>query len=1287
MKAAHIFLLLLVPMILFSGFSPLAEETAQNEVDDLSMKENDTRGQLFFDEAPYEYRSMWLEGYQIVNISEVRAVVDYARKYNFNCLSPLINGDYRGVFYNSTYFPKHPDVKWDFNPLMELIKEAHKYGIQVHPWWHTLINPYFRYDHPEWRCVSSSGYVNSWWINPAYPQARSYVKNITMEVITNYPIDGIKLDTIRYPSSAYSYDPYTISLYENSSFSDFNAFRRSLITKTLEEIYEAAMEEKPWLWLSTDIFSSSWGRMTGVFQEPESWADNGIVDYVTPMIYTTSVNSYRSSLQTDVDGISCPVVGGTYIYIPGNTAHGSVPNETVGISIMLQEVEAAQSIGAFGICAFAYKFLRQYPSYGQALKDGPFSVKARCPIKEQDRSTTRSRWYFERDHDREGWNLFDAGHFYPFGGVWSISGVSAPILLSPRINITSTGTNVIEISARIEKKANCTLRIFWGQMAAVMDEKRMIEKSMKADGDWHLYSIHLDDSQRYSGVISYIIIQPIFEGKGNITIDQITLHWMPRCIRECAYLGPFTIGSGEGLLDREFISDEGSHLPIPGENESGRSWKLFEMERDLLDFRFPLGRLTYTVIYSHIYIKSPVERTLQLRVGSSDGIKIYLNGKEVLRSHLSRSVSPDQNITDVILKKGFNSMMIKLAVYTHEFSYYVRFTDLENRSLEDLQFFDELPQPPSPEFGLNNGTWFDSSDIVIEWTQPASVTEIVEYEVMLDSKETFTVREPKLDLYGLKNGYHVLFVVPRDELGFTGEGAGIIFGTDTTTPIIDGPYTEGTYSTDISINWNWSLVNDPVSGLDRFEVKVGYGPIDGNTFSTLGPFELNGTEFTLRDHIVDGYIYYLEVNSYSKSGKMFSAATTDAVIVDLTPPPPPSYVTIDPVEIDNTTYLVGWDDVRDNIPGGVLSYEIMARFEDGRMVSMGNTSSKGFTFRRSIGSKPELFIRSRDRAGNIGELSGPFELPLEGPHANIMVDDDIYSGEVLTISSAGSYDPDGELASFMWLLNGDLKSTERDLKITLEKGVYNIELKVTDDTGMVDTREIILKVGYDPDQGLHSIRDLLIRKSMREKELPPINITIPVLLPQEEKKEDPLVLSRADIIDASLPLLFAVFLFSILVYLGYMLYWTRNYSGEDEFLVEVEEERESEYDMGGPAGWRKRAAVEAPILRANSTSTPMESLYKAEPPSELPRYDMNTGSAFEINIPVEENLPDEDIDTRSVIQTTFMPEDDTIPIPELDESLEMDEFEEWDELEELDEFDPDEEVVIWDEDVSPEGAP
>ena len=68
-----------------------------------------------------------------------------------------------------------------------------------------------------------------------------------------------------------------------------------------------------------------------------------------------------------------------------------------------------------------------------------------------------------------------------------------------------------------------------------------------------------------------------------------------------------------------------------------------------------------SVSYAHREIESPVDQDATIVLGTDDGGKLFVNGKEVFASKETRAASPDQHRVPVKLKKGVNTLLVKVA--------------------------------------------------------------------------------------------------------------------------------------------------------------------------------------------------------------------------------------------------------------------------------------------------------------------------------------------------------------------------------------------------------------------------------------------------------------------------------------------------------------------------------------------------------------------------------------------------------------------------------------------------
>ncbi|MFW3146681.1 MAG: family 10 glycosylhydrolase [Thermoplasmatota archaeon] len=1040
------------------------------------------------DDRLFEYRSMWTDGYQIVNRSEIQAMVKFAVDHNFNCISPNINGHYLGVFYNSTYFPKYVEVHWSFDPLMELIREAHKYNIHVMPWFHTLYNYPLLREHPEWRDRSSSGSYSSHWIDPANPDARNYLANMTKELFANYPLDGIKLDTIRYGSSIYGYTDISIQKYYDEGWTNFNDFRRNQVTEVVDLLYNTIMDIRPYVWVGADIWHGYWSWYNGVFQDSRTWAQRGIIDFVTTMSYTTSKSYFQSTLQDNLDNFECPVVAGPYVYYPGNTAHGSVPSEEAGIDILVNQTETAQRLGALGTCDFAYKSLREWPSYARALRDGPFKEKALCPLKKQSIPVRSTIWDFEDDQDREGWRTTGMGQFYPGGGVWSISNCRAPSLMSPLVHTTAEGKNVLELSMRADSRSG-KLNIYWSSLKPVFSEDRKMEIDIIDTEDWHLYSIHLDEEEKWTGVIRYIRIVPTFQAPTNITIDLIHLVWMPYCVRNWSYLGPFVSGDRDSLLNRQFLERENDPRPRLGDQMAGNTWKPFGMERDQVDLRFALGRLEDAVTYVHVYVRSEYEGPVELRVGNSDGVKVYFNGNEVFEQRAPRRVAPDQNLTFVIMKRGINTVLIKLAVYKNENSFYLRFTEPGNTSIEGLEYFEELPLMEAPLFEAPPVDWISEKDVAIGWTLPNGSTGLDHFEWRIDGSGWNSTLEPSLNLSGLNNGRHRLEVRAVDEMGFIGDISGIFICIDRESPEISEPEPISPITTSPVLSWDWFILKKPISGIEGYLVTVEAWRSGRTEVMTLiKEMEVKEDHFRIDENVQDGYLYRIIVEAVSGSGLTHKVNSSENILVDLQAPSAPSDLIIKHLSPGETKYRIDWQPSIDNTKNGVIYYEFWTRTNDGDWLITGRPSTSGYNFERPLGCTMDIRIRAVDMAGQRSQFSKVIPVENIPPEPHILLPDNMVEGAAFTISPSGIIDQDGVVEEYVWTMNGMIISRQSFLTLTLSAGRHEVQLQVSDDLGSETRKILYLDVRKALDGTGNSITDTLEDTAVKDQYLDPVTL-------------------------------------------------------------------------------------------------------------------------------------------------------------------------------------------------------
>lgn len=170
-----------------------------------------------------------------------------------------------------------------YDPLAFAIDECHKRGMELHAW--VVVMPVGNWNSYGCRALRKKNSKilmhkdGQGYMNPANPSVASYIASICKEITTNYDIDGIHLDYIRYPEA-----------YRNS----VNRYNER-ITAIVRSVRTAINSVKPWVKLSCAAIgkysdlprksSNGWSAINTGRQDAQEWLHNGLIDQIYPMIY------------------------------------------------------------------------------------------------------------------------------------------------------------------------------------------------------------------------------------------------------------------------------------------------------------------------------------------------------------------------------------------------------------------------------------------------------------------------------------------------------------------------------------------------------------------------------------------------------------------------------------------------------------------------------------------------------------------------------------------------------------------------------------------------------------------------------------------------------------------------------------------------------------------------------------------------------------------------------------------------------------------------------------------
>ncbi|MEJ2049148.1 MAG: tetratricopeptide repeat protein [Calditrichota bacterium] len=110
-----------------------------------------------------------------------------------------------------------------------------------------------------------------------------------------------------------------------------------------------------------------------------------------------------------------------------------------------------------------------------------------------------------------------------------------------------------------------------------------------------------------------------------------------------------------------------------------------------LDLRSTCKQSNWAVAYALIYAYSPDERKAQIRLGTDEACKLWLNDEQIWQHYLKQTAQIDRDIVTVILHPGYNKFLVKVTNSIQEWGFYFRITDEKGNGYPDITFH------PAPE--------------------------------------------------------------------------------------------------------------------------------------------------------------------------------------------------------------------------------------------------------------------------------------------------------------------------------------------------------------------------------------------------------------------------------------------------------------------------------------------------------------------------------------------------------------------------------------------------------------
>ena len=300
-----------------------------------------------------EIRAIWLDRGTIVRSRSpegLREIFDNLAAAGINTVFfETVNAGY--PIYPSQVAPEQNPLTRRWDPLAAAVDLAHERGMALHAWvWvfaagnqrhNRLLNLPDDYPGPVLaRNPSWAGYDNSGnliprgqdkpFLDPANPEVRSYLTRLMTEIVTQYDVDGLHLDYIRYPfqdpgaNRTYGYgevarwrfqgmtgvDPTTLSprpssildrnqqIQQQVLWERWTEFRIQQVTSFVETVSSTLRRQRPGLVMSAAVFANpEHERLQRIQQDWGTWARANYLDWIVLMSYAADTTRFERLVQ------------------------------------------------------------------------------------------------------------------------------------------------------------------------------------------------------------------------------------------------------------------------------------------------------------------------------------------------------------------------------------------------------------------------------------------------------------------------------------------------------------------------------------------------------------------------------------------------------------------------------------------------------------------------------------------------------------------------------------------------------------------------------------------------------------------------------------------------------------------------------------------------------------------------------------------------------------------------------------------------------------------------------
>ncbi|NQW02779.1 MAG: family 10 glycosylhydrolase [Acidobacteria bacterium] len=358
-----------------------------------------------------EVRGLWVLRSTLTSPQRIAELVRTAAAGGYDTLLVQVRG--RGdAYYHSEVDPRAAelgDQPASFDPLATTLEAAHAAGLKVHAWINVNLvasatslprsRDHIVPRHPGWlmvpRAIAADLYgldprtpeyvgrlarwtrdrgdtVEGLYLSPVSDGAQDYTLSVIAELTRSYPLDGVHLDYIRYPSAEFDYSRMTVDAFRREQLPKMTGaerdrldrlgrtdplvwtrtypdgwarFRRDRLTELVRRIRDVVKRERPTAVISSAVVPDPAQARDGKLQDWAAWAEAGLLDVVCPMAYAQDRSDFAAQIEAATHGAH------------GRPIWAGIGAWRLPVGRVAEHLMSARKSGAAGVLLFSYDSL------------------------------------------------------------------------------------------------------------------------------------------------------------------------------------------------------------------------------------------------------------------------------------------------------------------------------------------------------------------------------------------------------------------------------------------------------------------------------------------------------------------------------------------------------------------------------------------------------------------------------------------------------------------------------------------------------------------------------------------------------------------------------------------------------------------------------------------------------------------------------------------------------------------------------------------------------------------